>query len=78
MSTRRTAKIEMSPEVPNRLKNRKIMPRTLTITAAQYGLDPVASLDRCKQKITGWVEEAAGQCRASGVSNMAPWSSPPW
>lgn len=37
------------------------MPRTLAIAAAQYGLDPVASLDRYEAKIAGWVEDAAGQ-----------------
>ncbi|HEY5597320.1 MAG TPA: nitrilase-related carbon-nitrogen hydrolase, partial [Kiloniellales bacterium] len=37
------------------------MPRTLTIAAAQYPLEPVASLDRYEAKITGWVEEAAGR-----------------
>jgi predicted amidohydrolase len=37
------------------------MPRTVTIAAAQYRLDPVASLDRYEAKITGWVEDAAGQ-----------------
>jgi len=37
------------------------MPRSLTIAAAQYGLDPVASLDRYEAKITGWVEDAVGQ-----------------
>ena len=37
------------------------MPRTITVAAAQYNLDPMVDLNAYRSKITRWVEDAVGK-----------------